>query len=514
MTATPPGAYLGNHLAAQLRAASVGREGDVFLIRHPGGEVVSFGEFFANVEKLAAALVEVGVCPDDRVAVQVEKSVAMLELYVATLLAGAVFLPLNPAYTTSEISYFLGDATPALLVCDPGKIEALGEVARAAEVATLWSLSGDETGSLIHARDAQSDGFEALARSSDDLAAILYTSGTTGRSKGAMLSHGALASNSQTLKEYWRFSADDVLIHCLPIFHTHGLFVATNITLMAGGRAIFMPRFDAEAVCAVMPEATAIMGVPTFYTRLLNQASLAHASRNMRLFISGSAPLLSETHARWRDITGHAILERYGMTETNMNTSNPYDGARRAGTVGLALPGVEVIVTDPETGERLGKNEIGMLEVRGANLFSGYWQMPEKTAQELRASGFFITGDLGIIDGDGYVSIVGRQNDMIISGGLNIYPKELERLLDGLPGVLETAVIGVPHADFGEAVLAVLVPRAGEEIDLDDVRVEIEKTVAKFKRPKHYAIVTELPRNAMGKVQKKSLREEFLNLFD
>ncbi|NOX39556.1 MAG: AMP-binding protein [Alphaproteobacteria bacterium] len=513
MTATLPGAYLGNHLAAQLRAASVGREGDVFVIRHPGCEVVSFGEFFSNAEKLAAALVEVGVCPGDRVAVQVEKSVAMLELYVATLLAGAVFLPLNPGYTTSEVSYFLGDATPKLLVCDPSKIEALGEVARAAQVADIWSLSGDETGSLIAARDAQNMGFEARAHGADDLAATLYTSGTTGRSKGAMLSHGALASNSQTLKQYWRFSAHDVLIHALPIFHTHGLFVATNITLMAGGRAIFMPRFDAAAICSVMPEATAMMGVPTFYTRLLNQPSLAHASRNMRLFISGSAPLLSETHERWREVTGHAILERYGMTETNMNTSNPYDGARRAGTVGLSLPGVEVIVTDPETGERLGENEIGMLEVRGPNLFAGYWQMPEKTAQELRASGFFITGDLGIIDGDGYVSIVGRQNDMIISGGLNIYPKELELLLDGLPGVLETAVIGVPHPDFGEAVVAVLVPRAGEEIDLDDVRAGIETAVAKFKRPKHYAILTELPRNTMGKVQKKSLREEFLNLF-
>jgi malonyl-CoA/methylmalonyl-CoA synthetase len=346
-----------------------------------------------------------------------------------------------------------------------------------------------------------------------DLAAILYTSGTTGRSKGAMLTHRALASNSETLRDVWRFTGDDVLIHALPIFHTHGLFVATNVTLMAGGSCIFLPGFDAGAIMAAMPKATALMGVPTFYTRLLQQEGLAEAAKGMRLFVSGSAPLLSETHDRWRAVTGHAILERYGMTETNMNTSNPYDGDRRAGTVGFPLPGVELKICDPETGAALAQGEIGVLEVRGDNVFAGYWQMPEKTAEELREDGFFITGDLGKMDEDGYVHIVGRAKDLIISGGFNVYPKEVEALIDDLPGVLESAVIGVPHPDFGEAVVAVVVPQSGADVTEAGVMAAIAGELAKFKQPKQVIVLPELPRNTMGKVQKVALRAEYSGLF-
>jgi len=349
-----------------------------------------------------------------------------------------------------------------------------------------------------------------VARAPEDLAAILYTSGTTGRSKGAMLTHLGLASNAETLKDVWRFTRDDVLIHALPIFHTHGLFVASNITLMAGSTCIFMAGFDADAIMGYMKDgATALMGVPTFYVRLAGMEGLAEVSKGMRLFVSGSAPLLSETHDRWREVTGHAILERYGMTETNMNTSNPYDGDRRAGTVGFPLPGVEVIVTDPSSGAALPQGEIGVLEVRGPNVFAGYWQMPEKTAEELRDNGFFITGDLGRIDNEGYVHIVGRGKDLIITGGYNVYPKEIELLIDDLPGVNESAVIGVPHPDFGEGVVAVVVPEKGAELSEEQIRAGIASDLAKFKQPKRVIIVDVLPRNTMGKVQKKELRERY-----
>jgi len=341
------------------------------------------------------------------------------------------------------------------------------------------------------------------------LAAILYTSGTTGRSKGAMLTHRALASNSLTLRDYWQFTDKDVLIHALPIFHTHGLFVATNVTLMAGGSCIFLPGFDEVKIIELMPRATSLMGVPTFYTRLLDQPELADASRNMRLFVSGSAPLLAETHDRWRETTGHAILERYGMTETNMNTSNPYDGDRRAGTVGFPLPGVELKVTDPKSGDPLADGEIGVIEVRGDNVFAGYWQMPEKTAEELREDGWFITGDLGFVDDRGYVTIVGRGKDLIITGGFNVYPKEVESVIDELPGVNESAVIGVPHKDFGEGVVAIVVPQKGASLSETDVVAGLSEQLAKFKQPKRIVIVDELPRNTMGKVQKNVMRETY-----
>jgi malonyl-CoA/methylmalonyl-CoA synthetase len=355
--------------------------------------------------------------------------------------------------------------------------------------------------------------FETVDRSDDDLAAFLYTSGTTGRSKGAMLTHHNLLSNAETLKDYWQFCADDVLLHALPIFHTHGLFVATNIMLLSGGSMIFLPKFDLDQMLAMIPKATSMMGVPTFYTRLLDDARFTgDLVAHFRLFISGSAPLLAETHQSFEARTGHRILERYGMTETNMNTSNPYDGERRAGTVGFPLPGVELKVTDAETGAERPQGDVGHIEVRGPNVFKGYWQMPEKTAAELRVDGFFITGDLGRIDEDGYVHIVGRDKDLIISGGYNIYPKEIELVLDEQPGVLESAVIGVPHADFGETVLGLLVPEKGAAPDVAAISEEIKSALARFKHPRKLIVVEALPRNTMGKVQKNVLRDTYRDI--
>ena len=501
--------YQGNYLAEQIAAASADRLGAVFLEHGLTGEILKYRDFWQGAEQIAAALTDLGVEPGDRVAVQTPKTVAMLQLYVGTVLAGGVFLPLNTAYTPAEVEYFLTDARPRVFVCNPAKRDALTQIAGKAGVSALLTLASDESGTLTQARDAQTPGFQAVPRDASDLAAILYTSGTTGRSKGAMLTHRALASNSLTLRDYWQFTDKDVLIHALPIFHTHGLFVATNVTLMAGGSCIFLPGFDAAKIIELMPRATSLMGVPTFYTRLLDQPELADASRNMRLFVSGSAPLLAETHDRWRETTSHAILERYGMTETNMNTSNPYDGDRRAGTVGFPLPGVELKVTDPQSGDPLADGEIGVIEVRGDNVFAGYWQMPEKTAEELREDGWFITGDLGFVDDRGYVTIVGRGKDLIITGGFNVYPKEVESVIDELPGVNESAVIGVPHKDFGEGVVAIVVPQKGASLSETDVVAGLSEQLAKFKQPKRVVIVDELPRNTMGKVQKNVMRETY-----
>ncbi len=502
--------YKDNHLLAQLRSASLGRGDDVF-VQGQGGR--TFDAFFANAERYAALLAAKGVEPGDRVAVQVNKSLEALELYLGTVMTGAVFLPLNPDYTASEIAYFLQDATPHMFVHDPSRKSEMQAAAQAADVAHVMTLDAAGGGTLGDTAKAMPDGFVPVARTADDLAAILYTSGTTGRSKGAMLTHGALASNTATLVDYWRFTPDDVLIHALPIFHTHGLFVATNVALMAAAAMIFLPKFSPDAIFAAMPIATTLMGVPTFYTRLLDDPRLTKdITKNMRLFISGSAPLLAETHERWTERTDHKILERYGMTETNMNTSNPYDGARKPGTVGLPLPGVEVKIMDG-SGAELGVDEIGSIEVRGDNVFAGYWQMPEKTAEELREDGWFVTGDLGVRDKDGYVSIVGRSKDLIISGGFNVYPKEVEVIIDDLPDVLESAVIGVPHADFGEAVVAVVVAR-DPALTAETISLATAGKLARFKCPKSVLIVDALPRNTMGKVQKKSLREEYNNLFN
>jgi malonyl-CoA/methylmalonyl-CoA synthetase len=477
------------------------------------GQRISYAELMARAGRMANVLVNSGVKPGDRVAAQTEKLVPGLVLYLAAVRTGAVYLPLNTAYTLNELEYFITDAEPSLVVCDPSKAEAIGSIA-AKVGARVLTLGADGRGSLTDAAAKASPEFVTVARADDDLAAILYTSGTTGRSKGAMLTHDNLASNSLSLVDYWRFTDKDVLIHALPIYHTHGLFVASNVTLFARASMIFLPKFDPDLIIQLMARSTVLMGVPTFYTRLLQSPALTKAStKNMRLFISGSAPLLADTHREWAARTGHAVLERYGMTETNMNTSNPYDGDRVPGAVGHALPGVTVRVTDPETGKELARENIGMIEVKGPNVFKGYWRMPEKTKAEFRDDGFFITGDLGKIDGNGYVHILGRGKDLVISGGFNVYPKEIESEIDAMPGVIESAVIGVPHADFGEGVTAVLVCDKGAQVDETSVLKALDGRLAKFKMPKRVFVVDELPRNAMGKVQKNILRDTYKDIY-
>ncbi|WP_069298309.1 malonate--CoA ligase [Neptunicoccus sediminis] len=483
------------------------------FLRLADGTVITHDGFLQTAAQYANLLTDLGVKAGDRIAVQIAKSPQSLAVYCACVQAGIIFLPLNTAYTAEEVSYFVENSGARVLLCDESRAGDLNSVAKAAN-AILETLNGDGSGSFTTKAVEHPVRFDTVARGEDDLAAFLYTSGTTGRSKGAMLTQANLMSNAKTLAEEWRFTEQDVLLHALPIFHTHGLFVATNITLFAGGQMIFLPKFDLDQILAHMPDATTMMGVPTFYTRLLDDARFTKdLAQHMRLFVSGSAPLLAETHVAFETRTGHRILERYGMTETNMNTSNPYDGERRAGTVGFALPGVEVKITDADTGEILPQGEIGQIEVRGPNVFKGYWQMPEKTAEELREDGFFITGDLGQFDADGYLQIVGRNKDLIISGGYNIYPKEIELLLDEEEGVLESAVIGVPHPDFGETVVGILVPRAGVELDLDRIKASVGTSLARFKQPQKLIVLPELPRNTMGKVQKKALREDYAELF-
>ncbi len=477
------------------------------------GQTITHQDFLASSAQIANVTTQIGLAPGDRVAAQIEKSPEALALYAACAQAGLIFLPLNTAYTSDELSYFIENSGASLIVCDGKNQDSLGKLA--ADLGTqIETLNADGSGSLMDKAKAMPDSFDTMARSGDDLAAFLYTSGTTGRSKGAMLTQDNLLSNAHTLVKEWRFTADDVLLHALPIFHTHGLFVATNIALAAGSSMIFLPKFDLDQIIDRLPQATSMMGVPTFYTRLLADDRFTRdLVQHMRLFVSGSAPLLAETHVQFETRTGHRILERYGMTETNMNTSNPYDGERRAGTVGFPLPGVELKITNPETGDTLPSGEVGQIEVRGPNVFKGYWQMPEKTAAELREDGFFITGDLGKIDEDGYVHIVGRNKDLIISGGYNIYPKEIELVLDDQPGVLESAVIGVPHPDFGETVLGVIVPENGATPDTEAMLKAVSESLARFKHPRKLVVLEELPRNTMGKVQKNVLRDQYQGMF-
>jgi malonyl-CoA/methylmalonyl-CoA synthetase len=493
---------MANWLYDALFAPLAGRH--AAFLHLPDGAVISGAQFHDMIAELAAALRAAGVVAGDRVAVQAAKSPQSLAIYAACVSVGAVYLPLNPAYTPAEVDYFIGNAAPRLFFCDPS---AHGNLAPSAarHGARLETLAADGTVSLPLIGGV---GFTPNPCTSADLAAILYTSGTTGRSKGAMLSHDNLLSNAQVLADLWQFTAEDVLLHALPIFHTHGLFVATNTVLAAGASMIFLPSFDVPQVLAALPQSTVMMGVPTFYTRLLDSPAFTRdLAAHMRLFVSGSAPLLAETHAAFKARTGQPILERYGMTETNMNTSNPYAGARRAGTVGFPLPGVEVRIM--EGGAEVPHGAVGMITVRGPNVFGGYWQMPEKTAEELSADGWFSTGDLGMIDDLGYVQIVGRAKDLIISGGFNVYPKEVELLLDAAEGVLESAVIGLPHPDFGEAVFAVLTAQKGADLDVGAVLASLGGQIAKFKQPKGAVVLEDLPRNAMGKVQKAELRKVY-----
>jgi malonyl-CoA/methylmalonyl-CoA synthetase len=469
---------------------------------------------------LANLLASLDLPADARVAVQAEKSVESLLLYLAVLRAGLVYLPLNTAYKSDELAYFIADAEPSVLVCAPKDFGWLSKLAFAAGTTHVFTLGDDRTGSLLERATHFATSHTPARRGRDSLAAVLYTSGTTGRSKGAMLTHGNLFSNALTLHTYWGWrrpeAGGDVLIHALPIFHVHGLFVASHGALLAGAKMLWLGRFNARQVIANLPRATVFMGVPTLYVRLLAEPSLTRdVCRGMRLFISGSAPMLIETFDAFRERTGHVILERYGMSETVMLTSNPYDasdGERRGGTVGFPLPGVELRIRD-EHGEAVPRGEIGGIEVRGPNVFIGYWRMPEKTKEEFAEGGWFRTGDVGKVDGDGYVTIVGRGKDLIISGGYNVYPAEVEAVLNERPGVAESAVFGVPHADFGEAVVAVVVARDGAALDGDALVAALKAKIANFKVPKAIFIVAELPRNAMGKVQKNLLREQHQGLF-
>jgi malonyl-CoA/methylmalonyl-CoA synthetase len=488
---------------------------EAVFIETADGRRLTYGDATALSGRLANALTARGVVPGDRVAVQVEKSPDAIVLYLACLRLGAVFLPLNTAYTMTELEYFIGDAEPRVVVCTPERAAEIAPLAARLGVAATETLGTDgRTGTLLELAAGSAVDFADRECGEDELAAILYTSGTTGRSKGAMLTHDNLASNAVTLKDVWRFSADDVLLHALPIFHTHGLFVATNVTLVSGASMLFLPRFDPDTVFRLLPRATVMMGVPTFYVRLLQDPRLARdAVAHMRLFVSGSAPLLADTHREWRERTGLAILERYGMTETNMNTSNPCEGDRVPGSVGFPLPGVEIRIADPESGRILPQGEIGVIEVKGPNVFKGYWRMPEKTMAEFRADGFFITGDLGRIDERGYVHIVGRGKDLVITGGYNVYPKEVESEIDALPGVVESAVIGVPHPDFGEGVTAVVTCKPGATVTERDVLSALDGRLAKYKLPKRVLFVDDLPRNTMGKVQKNVLRDRYAALY-
>ncbi|MDH3335284.1 MAG: malonyl-CoA synthase [Rhodospirillaceae bacterium] len=467
---------------------------------------------YASVDSVSAlyggVLVSAGVKPGDRVALQVEKSPQAVMLYLATLRVGAVFLPINTAYTATEVEYFLNDCEPAVVICDPSVASSIKPMAASAGAGHVFTLGVDGKGSFIDSASSATPMNGAVERSPNDLAAILYTSGTTGRSKGAMLTIENLWSNAITLRDYWGFDSNDVLLHALPIFHVHGLFVAIHCVLASAAKMIFMPKYDAEKIIQLLPRATVMMGVPTFYTRLLAVHDLdADTCSNMRLFISGSAPLLTETWKEFKERTGHAILERYGMTETGMNTSNPLSGERIPGSVGPALPGVSVRIVD-ETGKQVAIGEPGLLEVKGPNVFSGYWRMEEKTAEEFRDDGFFITGDIATIDKNGYVSIVGRSKDMIITGGYNVYPKEIEEVIDAIAGVVESAVIGVPDDDLGERVTAVVKARPIAP-DSDKMIAHLKTELAGYKVPKNIFFVDDLPRNAMGKVQKAQLRKTY-----
>ncbi|MDR7102312.1 AMP-binding protein [Croceicoccus sp. BE223] len=482
-------------------AASMARFADKVAIETADRDW-TYRDLESAAARLAAVLRNRGVTPGERVLAQTDKSVEAVVLYLATLRLGAIYLPLNIDYTESELAYFVADATPVLAVCRNASRDLFRRIGgNALAIATLDDLFADLT-------DADASVF---ARQPGDVAAILYTSGTTGKPKGAMLTHRNLVSNGETLIDFWRFTPDDRLIHALPIFHVHGLFVALHCAFFSGAAVIFQPRFDPQAVIAAMPRAKVLMGVPTFYIRLLNDPAFTReAASAMRLFVSGSAPLSADIHRAFEARTGHRVLERYGMTETGMITSNPYEGARKAGFVGPPLPGVSVRIAG-EDGAPLPDGEVGIVEVNGPNVFAGYWQMPEKTASEFRPGGWFITGDMGLIDADGYVQLVGREKDLIISGGLNVYPAEVEALLDDRDDVAEAAVIGVPHPDFGEAVVAVVRPSG--RLDEDAVRADLRRDLAGFKVPRRIIAVDELPRNTMGKIQKKVLRERYADLF-
>ena len=509
-----------HNLFAALRAAFP-KDLDTVAVETDNGLHYSWRDLDRASAMMANLLQSLDIPLGSRVAVQVEKSVEAMMLYLATLRAGMVFLPLNTAYQSGEIEYFVGNAEPAVVVCSSKNFGWVSKIAFKAGTQHVFTLDDDRTGSLLQRAAHHSDQHTATRQKADDLAAILYTSGTTGRSKGAMLSHGNMLSNAQMLKDYWGWKKGDVLIHALPIFHVHGLFVAIHGALLNGSKMIWLSKFDPKLVIAKMPEATVFMGVPTLYVRMLAEPGLTReAARHMRLFIAGSAPLLIETFNEWIERTGHTILERYGMSETVMLTSNPYaadprhgqQAERRGGTVGFPLPGVSLRVLD-DAGQAVPVGEIGGIQVKGPNVFNGYWRMPEKTKEEFTADGFFKTGDVGKVDARGYVTIVGRSKDLIISGGYNVYPAEIEGYINDMPGVAESAVVGVPHPDFGEVGVAVVIAKPGAALNAEHIIAELKSQLANFKIPKRCFVVAELPRNTMSKVQKNLLRDQYKGLF-
>jgi malonyl-CoA/methylmalonyl-CoA synthetase len=518
---------MNHNLFAALRAAFPANL-DACAVETDNGLNYTWRDLERASAMMANLLDSLNIPKGSRVAVQVEKSVEAMMLYLATLRAGYVFLPLNTAYQSAEIEYFIGNAEPTVVVCSSKNFGWVSKIAFKAGTHHVFTLDDDRTGSLLQRAAHCSDQHTTHSVQADDLAAILYTSGTTGRSKGAMLSHGNLLSNAQTLKDYWGWTRKggpqgqgDVLIHALPIFHVHGLFVAIHGALLNGSKMIWMAKFDPQLAIAKMPEATVFMGVPTLYVRMLAEPTLTRQqAAHMRLFVAGSAPLLIETFKAWQERTGHTILERYGMSETVMLTSNPYQAdaryanqdERRGATVGFPLPGVSLRVQD-DAGQNLPVGEIGGIQVKGPNVFAGYWRMPEKTKEEFTADGFFKTGDVGKIDERGYVSIVGRSKDLIISGGYNVYPAEIEGYINDMAGVAESALIGVPHPDFGEVGIAVVIAKAGAQLNADHIIAALKSQLANFKIPKKCFVVPELPRNTMGKVQKNLLREQYKDEF-
>jgi malonyl-CoA/methylmalonyl-CoA synthetase len=481
--------------------------------RQAGRGLIDYAALHARSAQYANALLDLGTAPGDRVLVQADKSAEMIMLYLGCLRAGAVFVPLNTAYTIAELEYYIGDAQPRIVVCSPGKLGTILPVARKLGVSHVLTLGGTEPGGTLARRaDLAETSCPTVAREAADTAAIIYTSGTTGRAKGAMLTHGNLATNAFSLKACWRFTPEDVLLHVLPLFHIHGLFVAVDVTLAAGASLILLPSFDTDAIVANLPAATVYMGVPTHYVRLLQDRRVdRELAAPLRLFISGSAPLLADTHREWLERTGHSLLERYGMSETGIVTSNPYEGERVPGTVGLPLPEVSVRVVDADTGTPLAVGSVGMIEIRGPNVFAGYWRMPDRTQAEFRSDGYFISGDLGHFDARGYLHIVGRSKDLVISGGFNVYPREVEGELDAIAGVVESAVFGLPHPDFGEGVTAAVVASAPQSAE--SIIAQLKERLAGYKCPKRVLFVSELPRNTMGKVQKAALREQYAGLY-
>lgn len=481
----------------------------VFLV-HDDNSQTTYREFLELASTLAHQLSEIGIQPDDKLIVKASKSKYSLALYAASILTGSVYIPLNTSFTLVETEYFIKDAKPLFIICDDNSAKELEEISSSVD-AKFLILNDDGSGSLTKDLDLFPNYFKAVDRNANDLVSLLYTSGTTGQSKGAMLTQENLLTNSQSLCLLWEIKEKDILIHALPIYHTHGLFVAVNTSLLSGATIRFIKNFNLDLIIEAIPSSTILMGVPTFYTRLLKDNRLnSELTKNMRLFISGSAPLRAETHKEFEKITGHQILERYGMTETNMNSSNPYNGIRKPGTVGLPLNDIDIIITNPDTGDILNQGEVGMIEIKGPNIFKGYFNMPEKTKKEFRPNGYFITGDMGMFDEDGYLTIVGREKDLIISGGYNIYPKEIEDTINEVGEVLECAVVGVPNEDLGEVPIAVIVTSSRKkEEDLENIKKNIQLKLAKFKNPHSYFFINELPRNTMGKVQKNKLRNDY-----